>query len=64
LLEKSREFIREDTDPEVAGTYGFYEHSPLTANKGIVSQVMPTRGKFDMSDNNMKEAAQLFWLEV
>jgi len=32
-LDKSREYIREDIDEEVAGTYGFYEHSPLTANK-------------------------------
>lgn len=61
LLEKSRESIREDIDDEVAGTYWFYEHSPLTANKGIVSKIMPNRGKFDMSDNNMKEGAELFW---
>ncbi len=64
LLDKSREYIREDIDQEVAGTYWFYEHSPLTANKWVVSGIMPSNGKFEQSDNNMREAAQLFWISV
>lgn len=64
LLEKSREYIREDIDEEVAGTYWFYEHSPLTANKWVISKVMPSNGKFEQTDNNMREWAQLFWREA
>jgi hypothetical protein len=61
LLEKSREQIREDTDPDVAKIYQYYEHSPLTANKWIVSKQLPSNGKFEQADNLEKEWAEAFW---
>jgi len=64
LLEKSREEIREDIDKDVANIYQYYEHSPLTANKWIVSKNLPSNGKFEQSENIEKEWAEAFWASV